>query len=166
MMILNAGIEFRVAAFLIEGGNINGDIFALSGVEDDVGIPGIASHDRRGKTLGSSLFDDKSGSFGRGRSEEDIAAFVLSLGDVRGEVAVAILEFFGDHFAAESLEGFGEVMNKTAGIVVAELGEAVCLSGVKVFLRVVRKNCALERIEEADTEIVQYCLRLPADWCR
>lgn len=102
----------------------------------------------------SSLFNDKSGSFGRSRCEEDVAAFVLSLGDVRGEIAVAILELFGDHFAAESFKSLGEVVNKTAGVVVAELGEAVSLSSAEVFLSVVCKDSTLERIEEADTEIV------------
>lgn len=38
---LNAGVEFSVAAFLIEGGNIDSYVFALSSVEDNVSIPGI-----------------------------------------------------------------------------------------------------------------------------
>ena len=45
-------------------------------------------------------------------------------------------------------------MNKSAGIVVAELCKAVCLGGFKVFLCIVSKNSTLERIEEANTEIM------------
>ena len=61
-------------------------------------------------------------------------------------------------FTAEALKGFDEVIDEAAGVVVAELVEAVSLGHAQLIEGVVGENGALEGIQEADAEVVGVAL--------
>ena len=64
-----------------------------------------------------------------------------------------------NYLAAESLKSLDEVIAETAGVIVAHFGQAVSLCGLEILACVVGENRALERIKEADAEVVVVALR-------
>ena len=60
--------------------------------------------------------------------------------------------------AAETLKSVDEVLDETAGVIVAQLVEAVGLGHAQLIEGVVGQNGALERIQEADAEVVGVAL--------
>ena len=108
---LDVRVEVGVRALLIEGGDADLNVGSLCGFEDDVGVPRVAREDRHTERLGGSLGDDLCGSLSRDRGEEDVAALILSIGDVGGVVRGALREFLND--AVLLAEGFDEVVAQT-----------------------------------------------------
>ena len=91
-------------------------------------------------------------------SKENIAALALGVGDIRGEVGVAVGERFLYNRAAQGLKGLLKVVAVTCGVVIALLGQAVCLLCLEIAESKVCKYGALERIQEANTIVVVVAL--------
>ena len=85
------------------------------------------------------------------RGEEDVAALVLGVGDVGGEVRGAFRELL--IHAVVFAESINEEVAQTAGVVVTELCQAVGLGSAERTLGKVCEDSALERIQEADAEV-------------
>lgn len=86
--------------------------------------------------------------------EEHVGAGVLGSGDIGGEIGGALREFSGHDSAALGFEGLLKVVAQAAGIVVALLAQGVSGLGLKVIHGKVGQNSTLERIQEANAEIV------------
>ncbi|MPM19372.1 hypothetical protein SDC9_65795 [bioreactor metagenome] len=152
--LFEALIKVGGTAFLIEGGDIDLCVLALGSLGDDVGVPGIAGQQRNLDALRAGLFDDQRGGFGGNGSEEDVCVAVGGVGEIRGEVGIAIGEGIINHGAAQFLKGFFEIVAQADGIVVAQLGKAVSGLGFESIGGEVCKNGALEGIQEADAEVM------------
>ena len=63
-----------------------------------------------------------------------------------------------DAFTAEALKSIDEVLDETAGVVIAQLVEAVGLGHAELAECIVGENSALEGIQEADAEVVSVAL--------
>ena len=156
--LLDALFKFGVCTFLIEGGNIDVDILALCNLKDGVGIPCIGTEDGDVDALCGCLVDDKL-CVGNGNGSKDrLNAFLLGVVHVRGEVSVLGGEYVLDDFNAELVCLLLEVVDKTCAVVVAVFAQAVDLIGVKLILCKACKNGTLERVGEADAEVVAVAL--------
>ena len=87
------------------------------------------------------------------RREDDACACALGIVDVGNEVCVALGQVLGSDRAAERLERLGEVVHKPLVIVRAEHRQRISGGNAEFLIGVVRKNRALERIEEADAVV-------------
>ena len=89
------------------------------------------------------------------RRHDDVGAAGDRVVEVRGEVRRAFDEgLVGYDLAAGSFKGDDEVLGQADGVVVAEHGQDVGLLGAELFHGERGHDGALERIEEADAEVV------------
>ena len=151
---LNTSVEFRVAALLIEGGDIQLNVGALGGVQNLIVVQGIGAHEGSGETKLVGLGDDLGGVGDGDGGEDDLGPLVLGLVQVRGEVGVVFGEGVGDDLAAGSLEGGLEEGHQTLVILVACLAQAVGNLGVELIHGKVGQYGALEGVQEADAVVV------------
>ena len=151
---LDAVVELLVAALCIEGGNEDLDILALGSLQDHVVIPRIGAEHRQRDVQGSRLVDDLGGVGDGDRCEDNVAALILGLVQVGAEVGVVLREGVGHDGAAGLLKRLLEEGDQTLVVLVAVLAEAVGLLGLELGRGIVGKNRALERVEEADAEVV------------
>ena len=84
------------------------------------------------------------------RGEDNARVCRLGVVDVGNEVCIAFGEVLGDDLAAERLKRFREVVDQTLIVVRAEHRQRVSGGNAELLECIVRKDGALERIEEAD----------------
>ena len=151
---LDAVVEGLVAAFCVEGGDKRLDTGALGSLQDHVIIPRIGAEERNADVQGSRLRDELRGVCDRHGREDNVAALILRLVQVGAEVGVVLREGVGDDRAAGLLKRLLEEGDQALVILVAVLAEAVGLLGLELGRSIVGKDGALERIQEADAEVV------------
>ena len=153
-VILDALIELRGTALLIEGGDIQLDVRALRGCEHLVVIERIGADEGDVDAEGAGLLDDLGGVGDGDGGEDDVRAGGLGLIQIGGEVGVVRGEGVGDDGAARGLKDLGEVADQALIVLVAVLAEAVSGLGRELVLGEVREDGGLEVIQEADAEVV------------
>ena len=151
---LDAVVEGLVAAFCVEGGNEHLNVGALGSLQDHVVIPRIGAEERDADVQGSRLGNELRGIRDRHGCKEHVAALILRLVQVGAEVGVVLREGVGDDGAAGLLKCLLEEGDQALVILVAVLAEAVGLLGLELGRSIVGKDSALERIQEADAEVV------------
>ena len=119
---LDAVIEFRVSAFLIEGRYVQFDIFTLCRFQNNVGVPSVACQNRHIQFLCFCLVDDQRSCFDGYRGVEYVAIFRFCVRNIGCEVRISFWELLFHNFAAELFKRFYKVFYQTYGVVVAELG--------------------------------------------
>ena len=124
-VILDALIELRGTALLIEGGDIQLDVRALRGCEHLVVIERIGADEGDVDAEGAGLLDDLGGVGDGDGGEDDVRAGGLGLVQIGGEVGVVRGEGVGDDGAARGLKDLGEVADQALIVLVAVLAEAV-----------------------------------------
>ena len=140
---------------LLEGGNEHLNVGALGSLQDHVVIPRIGAEERDGRCSGKPPgkradveYAIDTGARTR-RSPDSFALFTVG-----AEVGVVLREGVGDDGAAGLLKCLLEEGDQALVILVAVLAEAVGLLGLELGRSIVGKDSALERIQEADAEVV------------
>ena len=147
-------IKFFVSTFLIESSYINLKVFAFCCFEDNVGIPCITCKDRSLQTLGSCLLNNQGCCFCGSRCKYNICSGVLSGCNIGSKITVSIRECLFYTFSAKFFKCFGEVMAQTSRIVIAKFGKYISFLCTEIIFCKIGKYSTLERIKEADTEIM------------
>ena len=123
-------------------------------VNDCLIVPGVACHDRCVDAHLTSLLDDQRCRCDGRRCEDGVCIRCLDLRQDRLEIGLVGLELLlGRDGSAERLELLYKEVRKTGRIVIADLVDHrnILVSAVKCVLR---HDRALERIQEAHTEVV------------
>ena len=156
---LVAGDEFLGKAGLVvlvkERGDENLHVGAVLRIGDRGVFPGIAAEDGEADAESGSLLDDLRSVGDGGRRKDDVRAAGDGVIEVRGEVRRALdKRLIGYDLAACGFKGFYKVLGKADSVVVAEHRQNVSLLGAELFHGERGHDGALERIEEADAEII------------
>ena len=153
-VVLDALVKLRVAALLIEGGDIQLYVSALGGLQDLVVVQGVGAQEGNVNAQLGGLGDDLGGVGDGDGGEDDLSALALGLVQVRGEVGVVLGEAVLDHGAAGGGEGLLKEGDQALVVFVALLTQQIGLLGAELLGGEVGQHGALEGIQEADAEVV------------
>ena len=156
--LLKAGHELLGCAGIIvlikEGGAIHLHAGAFLGIQNNAGLPCVACGNGLVKACRSSLCDDLGCVGGGAGSKDHICTGVDGVLDVGGEVRGALGELLAGNSAAQILKSVDEVGGQTGAVVLAQHAQHVGVGSTELILCKVCHDRALERVKEADTEVV------------